>query len=95
MPFVVIFFIGLSFKSTSVTFDLSSLHQISQTGSPLSVEGFNYVYTKIKKDIHLNSISGGTEINGLLIAGTPIQSVHSGVLQGPALGIKIKAYDYA
>ena len=77
----------------SITFDLSSLHQISQTGSPLSVEGFNYVYTKIKKDIHLNSISGGTEINGLLVAGTPIQSVYSGELQGPALGMKIKAYD--
>ena len=77
----------------SVTFDLSSLHQISQTGSPLSTEGFNYVYTKIKQDIHLNSVSGGTEINGLFVAGTPIQSVHSGELQGPALGMKIKAYD--
>lgn len=74
-------------------YDLSSLREISQTGSPLSSEGFEYVYRKIKEDVHFNSISGGTDINGCFAAGTPIQPVHAGELQGPALGMKVKAYD--
>ncbi|MGD8545838.1 MAG: acetoacetate--CoA ligase [Candidatus Bathyarchaeota archaeon] len=75
------------------THDLDLLREISQTGSPLSSEGFKYVYKKIKKDLHLNSISGGTDINGCFAAGTPIQPVYAGELQGPALGMKVKAYD--
>ncbi|MHB8482173.1 MAG: acetoacetate--CoA ligase [Nitrospiria bacterium] len=74
-------------------YDLSSLREISQTGSPLSSEGFEYVYREIKKDMHLNSISGGTDINGCFAAGTPIQPVYAGELQGRALGMKVKAYD--
>jgi acetoacetyl-CoA synthetase len=74
-------------------FDLSSLREISQTGSALSVEGFEYVYKEIKEDLHFNSISGGTDINGCFAAGTPIQPVYAGELQGPCLGMKIKAYD--
>ncbi len=74
-------------------YDLSSLREISQTGSPLSSEGFEYVYRDIKEDLHFNSISGGTDINGCFAAGTPIQPVFAGELQGPALGIKVKAYD--
>lgn len=73
-------------------FDLSSLREISQTGSPLSSEGFNYVYREIKRDLHLNSISGGTDINGCFVAGSPILPVHAGELQSPALGMKINAY---
>ncbi len=74
-------------------YNLSHLREISQTGSPLSSEGFEYVYREIKGDLHLNSISGGTDINGCFAAGTPIQPVHAGELQGPALGMKVKAYD--
>jgi acetoacetyl-CoA synthetase len=73
--------------------DLSSLREISQTGSPLSVEGFEYVYEAIKKDLHFNSISGGTDINGCFAAGSPTVPVHAGELQAPALGMKVKAYD--
>ena len=72
---------------------LSSLREISQTGSPLSEEGFEYVYREIKPDLHFNSISGGTDINGCFAAGNPILPVYSGELQGPALGMKIRAYD--
>jgi acetoacetyl-CoA synthetase len=75
------------------THDLSSLREISQTGSPLSVEGFEYVYEAIKKDLHFNSISGGTDINGCFAAGSPTLPVHAGELQAPALGMKVKAYD--
>jgi len=74
-------------------YDLSSLREISQTGSPLSSEGFEYVYQEIKEDLHFNSISGGTDINGCFAAGTPIQPVFASELQGPALGMKVKAYD--
>lgn len=74
-------------------FDLSSLREISQTGSPLSADGFEFVYREIKSDLHFNSISGGTDINGCFAAGSPIQPVYAGELQGAALGMKIKAYD--
>lgn len=74
-------------------YDLSTLREISQTGSPLSAEGFEYVYREIKSDLHFNSISGGTDINGCFAAGTPTLPVYAGELQGPALGMKVKAYD--
>jgi acetoacetyl-CoA synthetase len=74
-------------------FDLASLKEISQTGSALSAEGFEYVYQSIKKDLHFNSISGGTDINGCFACGNPISPVYAGELQGPALGMKVSAYD--
>jgi acetoacetyl-CoA synthetase len=74
-------------------FDLSSLREISQTGSPLSEEGFEYAYQEIKKDLHFNSISGGTDINGCFAAGSPTIPVYAGELQGPGLAMKVKAYD--
>jgi len=74
-------------------YDLSSLREISQTGSPLSAEGFEYVYREIKQDLYFNSISGGTDINGCFAAGSPTIPVYSGELQGPALAMKVKAYD--
>jgi acetoacetyl-CoA synthetase len=74
-------------------YDLSSLREISQTGSPLSAEGFEYVYQEIKQDLHFNSISGGTDINGCFAAGSPILPVYAGELQSPALGMSIKSYD--
>jgi len=75
------------------SFDLSSLREISQTGSPLSAEGFEWVYKEIKEDLHFNSISGGTDINGCFAAGNIISPVYAGELQGPALAMKVKAYD--
>ncbi len=74
-------------------YDLSSLREISQTGSSLSAEGFEYIYKAIKEDLHFNSISGGTDINGCFVAGSPILPVYAGQLQSRALGMKVKAYD--
>jgi acetoacetyl-CoA synthetase len=74
-------------------YDLSSLRAMSQTGSSLSAEGFEYVYREIKGDMHFNSISGGTDINGCFAIGSPIQPVYAGELQSAALGMKVKAYD--
>ncbi len=79
--------------SPAQNYDLSSLREISQTGSPLSTEGFEYVYRDIKQDLHFNSISGGTDINGCFAAGSPILPVYAGELQSAVLGMKIKAYD--
>ncbi len=75
------------------SFNLSSLKTIGQTGSPLSAEGFAYAYQSIKEDVHFNSLSGGTDINGCFVIGSPILPVYAGQLQSPALGMKIKAYD--
>ena len=74
-------------------YDLSSLREISQTGSPLSIEGFEYVYKEIKEDLHFNSISGGTDINGCFAAGSPTLPVYAGELQGLGLGMKVNCYD--
>jgi acetoacetyl-CoA synthetase len=74
-------------------YDLSSLRQVSQTGSPLSAEGFEYIYREIKKDLHFNSIAGGTDINGCFAIGSPIKPVYAGELQSPGLAMKVKAYD--
>ncbi len=74
-------------------YDLSSLREISQTGSPLSAEGFEYVYKEIKPDLHFNSISGGTDINGCFAIGSPLLPVYVGELQSPGLGMKIHSYD--
>ncbi len=74
-------------------YDLSSLREISQTGSPLSADGFEYVYAEIKPDLHFNSISGGTDINGCFAAGSPILPVYAGELQSSGLGMKIKSYN--
>ncbi len=74
-------------------YDLSSLQEISQTGSPLSCDGFEYVYRQIKGDLWFNSISGGTDINGCFCAGNPISPVYAGELQGAALGMKVNVYD--
>lgn len=75
------------------SYDLSSLREISQTGSPLSAEGFQWVYREIKEELHFNSISGGTDINGCFAAGSPTLPVYAGELQAPALAMKVKAYD--
>jgi acetoacetyl-CoA synthetase len=74
-------------------YDLSTLREISQTGSALSAEGFEWVYREVKKDLHFNSISGGTDINGCFACGSPTIPVYAGELQYRALGMKVKAYD--
>ncbi len=73
--------------------NLDSLKTISQTGSALSEEGFEFVYSCIKKDVHFNSIAGGTDINGCFAIGSPISPVYSGELQAPGLGMKIECLD--
>ncbi|MGD8366558.1 MAG: acetoacetate--CoA ligase [Desulfobacterales bacterium] len=74
-------------------FDLTPLRAVLSTGSPLPVEGFEYVYREIKSDLQLASISGGTDINGCFAGGNPIGPVYAGQLQCRQLGMKVMAYD--
>jgi acetoacetyl-CoA synthetase len=72
--------------------DLGHLRTICSTGSPLVGEGFEYVYGAIKHDVHLASISGGTDLCGCIVMGDPTRPVHAGELQGPALGVAADVY---
>jgi len=74
-------------------YDLSSLKEIWQTGSPLSPEGFEYVYREIKSDVWFNSSAGGTDINGCFCTGSPTSPVYAGQLQFPGLAMKINVYN--
>ena len=75
--------------------DLSKLHTILSTGSPLVDESFDYVYENIKKDVLLGSISGGTDIISCFAIANPMLPVKRGELQCKGLGMDIKAYDKA
>jgi acetoacetyl-CoA synthetase len=75
------------------TYDLTPLRAVLSTGSPLSVEGFEYIYTEVKRDLHLASISGGSDINGCFAAGNPMGPVYAGELQCRCLGMKVLAFD--
>lgn len=77
------------------THRLENLKTILSTGSPLSPEGFEYVYNSIKKDVCLSSISGGAELNACFAAGNPQVPVCSGELQVLALGMDVKILDKA
>src|SRR5581483_2785257 len=73
--------------------DLSHLRAIMSTGSPLAPESFDYVYSSIKRDVHLASISGGTDIVGCFVLGVPTLPVWRGEIQGPALGAAVDVFD--
>ena len=75
------------------THDLSSVRVISSTGSPLSPEGFEFVYSGIKNDVHLASISGGTDVAACFVLGIPTKPVWSGEIQGPGLGMATDVWD--
>lgn len=75
------------------THDLSSVRMISSTGSPLAPENFEFVYSGIKSDVHLSSMSGGTDIMGCFVIGVPWKPVYKGEIQGPALGMDVQVWD--
>ncbi|WP_142849138.1 acetoacetate--CoA ligase [Telmatospirillum sp. J64-1] len=73
--------------------DLSSIRTITSTGSVLAPEGFDYVYGKVKKDVLLSSISGGTDIVSCFMLGNPIGPVWRGEIQARGLGMKVEVFD--
>ncbi|MXN50150.1 acetoacetate--CoA ligase [Shinella sp. AETb1-6] len=75
------------------THDLSSLRLLTSTGSPLSPEGFSFVYEGIKPDVQLASISGGTDIVSCFVLGIPLKPVWRGEIQGPGLGLAMDVWN--
>ena len=74
-------------------FNLEFLKTILSTGSPLSPESFEYIYNYIKKNLHLASICGGTDIVSLFIGGNPNAPVYSGEIQSRCLGMDVEIFD--
>ena len=82
-------------KSPSELSPLDSLRGILSTGAPLLPEHYAYVYERVKADVHLASISGGTDIVSCFMLGNPLLPVHSGEIQAPGLGMAVEAWDEA
>ncbi len=74
-------------------YSFESLRTICSTGSPLSPEAFEWVYGSVADDVHLASISGGTDLCGCLVIGDPTRPVYAGEIQGKALGLAIEVFD--
>ncbi|MEC8359543.1 MAG: acetoacetate--CoA ligase, partial [SAR324 cluster bacterium] len=72
---------------------LLKLRAILSTGSPLAHESFDYIYNKIKEDVLLGSISGGTDIVSCFMLSCPVRSVYRGQLQGAGLGLAVDIFD--
>ncbi len=79
-------------KYNSKNLDLSSIKIIASTGSPLAEESFKYIYENIKKDVHLASIAGGTDLVGCLVLGNLYSNVYMGEIQGQSLGIDVDVF---
>jgi acetoacetyl-CoA synthetase len=75
------------------SYDLSHLKTMITTGSPLSVENYEFVYKDVKPDVFLNNISGGTEAIACFGIGNPISPIHAGEMQGLGLGMKVDVFD--
>ena len=73
--------------------NISAIRSVLSTGSPLVSEQFDWVYANIDSDIHLASISGGTDILGCFLAGSPILPVNRGEIQCPQLGMDVQSWD--
>ena len=77
------------------THDLGSVRSILSTGSPLSPEGFSYIYENVKQDVCLSSISGGTDILACFVGGNPVLPVYHGEIQCRLLGMAVEVFDDA
>ena len=73
--------------------DLSRLRSVGSTGSPLSPDGFRWVYDHVGADTWLFSMSGGTDVCTAFLGGVPTLPVYEGELQARALGAKVEAFD--
>jgi len=74
-------------------YDLSRLRAVLSTGSPLSIEGFEFIYAEVKGDLQLASIAGGTDLNGCFALGNPMGPVYAGELQCRGLAMDVHAFD--
>jgi acetoacetyl-CoA synthetase len=89
-------YIGACMKAAiepGASYDLSRLRGMGSTGSPLSVDGFQWVYEHVKRDVWLASISGGTDLCTAFVAGCPLLPVYAGEIQCRCLGAAVYALD--
>ena len=77
------------------THDLAALRMVISTGSPLAPEGFDYVYQKVKSEVVLSSVSGGTDIMAAFADASPVLPVYRGELQSRSLGMAVEVFDEA
>ena len=73
--------------------DLGALRCVGSTGSPLPPEGFRWVYDRVKPDVWLASVSGGTDVATAFVGSSPPLPVHAGEIQCRCLGVKAEALD--
>jgi acetoacetyl-CoA synthetase len=71
---------------------LATVRTLCSTGSPLAPEGFDFVQRDVKPDVHLASISGGTDIVSCFVLGDPTRPVYKGEIQGPGLGMAVEVW---
>ena len=74
------------------THDLSEMRLMTSTGSPLAPDSFDYVYRSVKSDLHLASMSGGTDIVSCFVGGDPTLPVWKGEIQAPGLGMDVDVW---
>lgn len=73
--------------------DLSAMRSIGSTGAPLPVDAYHWIADEFGPDVHLSSISGGTDVCGPLLGGNPMVPVHAGELSARCLGVRVESYD--
>lgn len=81
---------GLSFDPT----EFPDLRTIGSTGSPLPPEAFEWIYTSVKRDVWLISISGGTDVCSAFVGGCPLRPVYAGEIQCRMLGCDVETFDW-
>jgi len=74
-------------------YDLSKIRAVGSTGSPLTVNGFQWIYDNINKELALESLSGGTDLCTAFVGGTRLKPVYAGEIQGASLGANVQAFD--
>jgi acetoacetyl-CoA synthetase len=79
--------------SPGVSLDLSRIRTVALTGSPSAPETFRWFYDNLHPDLHVVSMSGGTDVVAAFVGGAPILPVHAGEIQAPCLGVAAWAFD--
>ena len=75
------------------THDLSRIRAVGSTGSPLTAEGFQWIYDNINRNLALESLSGGTDLCTAFVGGARILPIYAGEIQGASLGAKVQAFN--
>ncbi len=76
-------------------YDLSRIRAVGSTGSPLTMEGFHWIYENVNRELALESLSGGTDVCTAFVGGTRIQPIYAGEIQAACLGAKVQAFNDA